>query len=237
MRINLENRENLIHQVFPFGENSKVGFTWLEINLNKTQCCNYSLKIDKKFSKKLFCNHFLFLQLNWNKNKRICQKYERWDHTQTCHFALIYCERMRLVVATWMLFDIDKSSVSFYLISDKMCDINIYFCMPTMTMMHITRSGIKQQFFHMTPYRIYSSIILWNVYLRFVIDLKLFICNSNVIYFVIELLLVSFVYCLFILMIIQRYSFRINLDIMLELFSYYVAGNKNDTLIPWISCF
>ena len=136
-------------------------------------------------------------------------KYERWDHTQTCHFALIYCERMRLVVATWMLFDIDKSSVSFYLISDKMCDINIYFCMPTMTMMHITRSGIKQQFFHMTPYRICTSIILWNVYLRFVIDLKLFIiCNSYVIYFVIESVLVFIFNSSYILRKIHRNSFR-----------------------------
>ena len=147
--------------------------------------------------------------MNWIKFKRKRPKiWEMRPHT-IVPFRSFYNVRMRLVVATWMLFDIDKSSVSFYLISDKMCDINIYFCMPTMTMMHITRSGIKQQFFHMTPYRIYSSIILWNVYLRFVIDLKLFICNSNVIYLVIELLLVSFVYCLFILMMIQRYSFRI----------------------------
>ena len=158
----------------------------------------------------MYCNHFLFLQLNWNKNKRICQKYERWDHTQTCHFALIYCERMRLFVATWMLFDIDKSSVSFYLISDKMCDINIYFCMPTMTMMHITRSGIKQQFFHMTPYRICTSIILWNVYLRFVIDLKLFICLQ----FLRDIFrnwirTCSFCILCIHLMKIQRYSFRI----------------------------
>ena len=47
MQVNLGNRENLIHQVFPFGENFEDGFTWLEINLNKPKYCNYSLQIDK----------------------------------------------------------------------------------------------------------------------------------------------------------------------------------------------
>ena len=74
-----------------------------------------------------------------------------------CQFAFIYYVRMRLVVATWMLFDIDKYSFSFYLISDTVCDINIYFRMPTIRMMHITRSGIKQQFFHMTPHHIVAQ--------------------------------------------------------------------------------
>ena len=130
-------------------------------------------QLDKKFIWKLcFSTNFSFLQMNWKWTKEYVQKYERWDHTQLCHLVLIYNVRMRLVVATWMLFDIDISSVSFYLISNKMWDINIYFSMPTiLPMMHITRSGIKQQLLYNTISYIYSRIMLWKMYPSVIVDL------------------------------------------------------------------
>ena len=130
-------------------------------------------RLDKKFSRKLcFCNTFLFLQMNWIKFKRKRPKiWEMRPHT-IVPFRSFYNVRMRLVVATWMLFDIDISSISFYLISNKLCDINIYFCMPTMLlMMHITRSGIKQQLLYSIISYIYSRIMLWKMYPSVIVDL------------------------------------------------------------------